>query len=222
MGMPWLWLNEAAETIANRIVQAQPGQFTNAAGALEEARNELLDQANRGALEVHGKWFQIQETPRFSHEDWHLVSTSYWSPGYRSQKAEGGWVATVDIRWDGNTFNYEDDEVDGCGYYALKVRSEDIDRIWPSATVEFATAKEALAHPSSTKNPGGAPRKFRDGLLIEIIRIADLDGLPNNKSELIKRLEAFSSPDWQPDDLPSHSLIYQIATEVYKSIRSKT
>jgi hypothetical protein len=225
MEKPWLWLNEAAETIANRIVQAQPEQFTNAAAALEEARDQLLDQANRGALEVYGKWFQIQETPRFSHEDWDIISTSYWSPGYRSGNEEGDWVATVDIQWDGNMFNYEDDVVDCCGYYKLKVRSEDIDRLRPSSlggNQQSSPKTASAAAAAKPKDPGGAPRKFRDELLFEIIRIANTpDGIPPKKSELMRRLRNFIDPNWDPNHPASESTIRGVVNEVHSSCRQK-
>ncbi len=58
-----------------------------------------------------------------------------------------------------------------------------------------------------------------DDLLIEIVRIANTpDGLPEKKSELQQQLREL---DWERDG-PSESTIYQIVTEVYDRIFSRT
>jgi len=50
----WLWLNEAADLVASRLTKAEPQKFVNSAAALEEAQNELLDQAYRGPSRCKG------------------------------------------------------------------------------------------------------------------------------------------------------------------------
>ena len=81
----WLWLNEAADLIASRLIAAEPQKFVNSAAVLEEARSELLDQAYRGAFEVQGKWFRIEQYQQFSLRDWEIISAEYWDPQYRSR-----------------------------------------------------------------------------------------------------------------------------------------
>jgi hypothetical protein len=89
--------------------------------------------------------------------------------------------------------------------------------MWPAVDREAAESTGSAM--ISAKNTGGAPRKWRDDLFIEIIRIANTpDGLPETKIELQKRLRSL---DWKEDG-PSDSTIYQIVSEVYDRVVSRT
>ena len=172
----WLWLNEAADLIASRLIAAEPQKFVNPATALEEARSELLDQANRGALEVQGKWFQIEQYPELSPRDWEVLSSEYWDVKYRLA-SYGHLNAHMTVDWDENYLGYEDTTTENCGYSKLRVRSEKIDHLWPATPSSKDIYRAQLEKPAldtMVKHPGGAPRKFRDDLFIEIIRVAKL------------------------------------------------
>jgi hypothetical protein len=223
---PWLWLNEAAGLIASRLMEAEPQRFADFAGALEEARNELLEQAYRGTFEVQGKWDKIEEEPRFAFKDWEILNSEFWRPEYISPSNEQ-YIASMKIYWDRNYLDCEDIETELCGYEQLRVRSEDIDRIWPSTTISNnidSTQSDKPSTPIAGHNLGGpgAPRIYRDDLLIEIIRITDThpDGLPEDRSMLKRRLREFSAQHWL--NPPSDTTIHDIVSEVYRKVRSRT
>jgi hypothetical protein len=133
------------------------------------------------------------------------------------------------VDWEINSLTFEDggdpeDFYDPHGYCNLRVRAGEIDQIISPPTQDEAgnidIGKQNRSTSTSTsKNPSGAPRKYRDDLLIEIIRIADLDGLPEDKSDLERQLREWNDPNRQ-DHLPSVSTIYNIVREVYKKLRS--
>jgi hypothetical protein len=96
------------------------------------------------------------------------------------------------VDWGLNRLTFEDkgdpeDFHEPYGYCDLRVRALEIDQIIPSPAPNEAEDTDTETQTRSTgttsgKNPGGAPRKFADGLFIEIIRIANgIDGLPENK-----------------------------------------
>jgi hypothetical protein len=217
---PWLWLNEAADLIAGRLLEAEPQKFVNSAAALADARNELLDQAYRGALEVQGKSYRIEEHPQFMLREWAVLSSEYWNPQYSSANS----VANITMDWDHNYLAYEDVEIELCGHDQLRVRSEDIERLWLMTTNDVdSDQSQKFPPPPTVRHAGGAPRKFRDDLLIEMIRLANTpDGLPEDKSELVRQLKKFTAPHWDPDEFPSDSSIYTLVNLVYGRVFAKT
>ncbi len=264
--LPWLWLNEAAFVVAERIAKEQPQRFGDLASALESARQELLDWAHRGALEIQGKYWSFPDTAEDStyldDKDWETLKASIWEPGRLRHYTSSGPAAvsptspqdgeqllqTVDImdfllaskletasdptavnchisvNWPDNILTIDDpDGSDPYGYRDLRVRALEIDEILPPAEAETATPdapneKSGSSTGAPRTDRGGAPRKFRDDLFIEIIKIANLDGLPDNKSDLMHRLREWNDPD-KENHLPSDSTIYQIVTEVYRRLR---
>lgn len=259
--LPWLWLNEAAVLVSERLGSVSPQNCSDAAHRLDYAREELLGWARRGALEVQGRRWEL---PGYGEEDafpesgpWVEIDASLWNlesitettespistPLLNPSDCENREVVSIDeiclarsesnsgfvlpdmftvVYWDTNSV-----KIDGAmvampyGYRNLRVRRPEIDQIIPSGTgtdkkKEVADNNLANSYP---KNLGGAPRKFRDDLLMEIIRIADLDGLPDNKADLMQRLREYNDPSWKGDP-PSESTIYTIVKDVYMRRRS--
>ncbi len=178
----WFWLSEAALLVAERLVTKEPEKFSGTDAALTAAREQLVDQAYRGALEIQGRFFQINEEPEAPPlGGWTIVDASYWSPEYRVEPQSSYWVCILKMNWAANSFMYELEDRDDEGYGDLRVRGEDIDRLWPP--VDHRGAGSA-ASTVVVKHAGGAPRKWRDDLLIEIVRIANTpDGLPEIVTE---------------------------------------
>src|SRR5260370_17567649 len=80
----WLWLNAAADRIAKHLAETAPDRFSSRRAALREAHNQLLDEAHRGGIELHGKPSDPEEkTPRFSPQDWQKLDAEYWDPRHR-------------------------------------------------------------------------------------------------------------------------------------------
>jgi hypothetical protein len=192
----WLWLHEAANLVASRLAETAPDKASNPKTALNEARRQLLDQAYRGSLEVQGKPGDPETEPPLSLRDWVVVNSSFWDPNHRPATGAISDISLTVI-WENNCFTYEDEGI-YWGYDNLRVQKTDIDRHWPCQTV--AAVNEATRRMSSNatnapqRNPGGAPRKYRDDLLIEIIRIADIAGLPDRRSDLFQQLRNLSLP----------------------------
>jgi hypothetical protein len=132
------------------------------------------------------------------------------------------------VDWEKNVLTIEGTDIyEPYGYSELRVRRVDLEGILPivhSSTegmVVSGTPTELINRPRS-KNSGGAPRKFADDLLIEIIKIANgIDGLPEDKQDLVRQLRACYLPSWG-DDLPSGSTIQRIVDMVYKRIFPRT
>ena len=206
----WLWLNEADLLIAGRLAKRYPERFAQLSAALSSARDQLLDQAYRGAVEIQGKWFAPEEQP--SHDiSWSSVDPAYWNPAYRSKENENAdWVASVTIHWDSNSFVFENIEIDNCGFEELKVRREDLDRLWPSTYT-------ANSRPSA-RNPGGRPLKFDwVEFLIEVISVANTpDGLPDksDKHELASRMLDWCHQVWG-DNAPSQTSVDNLIRRIY-------
>jgi hypothetical protein len=266
--LPWLWLDEAAIIIAERRASEQLQKNTARASALRSAREELLDWAYRGALEVHGKYWTIDGPEKRDFpddENWVGIKASMWDPQRRPKETERAELpalpATMDpdateplsseaailalltspapesssgsepsgtyvvVNWEQNVLTIDGPEMfEPHGYHDLRVRAADIDQILPPANTEIgkvgASGKRGgSAGSPSLRNPGGAPRKFVDDFLIEIIRIANgLDGLPDNKQDLVRQLREYHASSWG-DDFPSDSTIQQIVNRVYKHVR---
>ncbi len=117
------------------------------------------------------------------------------------------------VDWERNSLTFEDrgDPAEFCepyGYCDLRVRALEIDQIIPPQTQDETGDTDAVRQTGSTgtpspRNPGGAPRKFADDLFIEIVRIANgIDGLPENKSDLIRHLREYNDPSWG-ENIPS-------------------
>jgi len=129
----------------------------------------------------------------------------------------------VVINWERNSLEFHHTD-EAHGYFDLRVRTYVIDQIIaPSTHVVTGntdTGKQTTSTPPP-KNPGGAPRKFADDLLIEIIRIANHpDGLPENKGDLVRQLRAYNNHTWG-DEIPSESTIQRIVKMVYERIFQK-
>jgi hypothetical protein len=263
VNLSWLWLNEAALIVAERLANERPQNSDDAAAGLDTARKELLSWAHRGALEIQGKYWSLPEAAEDSSylddKDWISLKSSLWEPERLAHWAQSATAAAsfrpehqndegnlrprevnfelllsepptiqsnpkpyIVVDWDLNSlsFNHADDPY---GYCNLRVRALEIDQIIPPPTQDAAgnsdTGKQNRSTSTPPKHPGGAPRKYRDDLLIEIIRIADLDGLPENKSELERQLREWNDQN-REDDIPSVSTIYNIVREVYKKLRS--
>src|SRR5687767_7681396 len=119
--MPWLWLNESASLVAQRLADEQPSVYASSAAALDIAREQLLDQARRGALVVQGRHFEISEEPDVPPlPGWVTIDASYWLPEYRAEPLPD-WVCIVEMKWEYNCFTYEQEGIDGRGYGDLKV-----------------------------------------------------------------------------------------------------
>jgi hypothetical protein len=270
VNLPWLWLNEAALKVAERLARGRSQTPEDAAAALNDARRELLSWAHRGALEIQGKYWSLPEAAESSiyldDKDWISLKSSLWesarlahyktpaslvpsSPEHRNDKRK--WTLDSElpsfetllfnsqnnpqirqhdivIDWGLNTIIFEDSGDPGdfyqpYGYRDLRVRALEIDQIIPPLTHAVGdgdTGKQnrPISVPPS-KNPGGAPRKFADDLLIEIIKIANRpDGLPDNKQDLVRMLKEYHAPSWGDNDFPSESTIQQIVSRVYKRI----
>ena len=85
-----IWLSEAAECVAGRLMEVDSETFHSHETALEEARKRLEELAYRGAIEIYGKWFEEREIQSFEHE-WEVVPTSYWSRRYKLENASPNW-----------------------------------------------------------------------------------------------------------------------------------
>ena len=128
----------------------------------------------------------------------------------------------VVVNWDQNVLTIDGPEIfEPHGYSELRVRRADIDEILPPAEAETekpasSTKPRGPNDSSLPKDPGGAPRKYADDLLIEIIRIANgIDGLPEHKRDLVQELCKYHASSWG-DDVPSPSTIQRIVDMVYK------
>jgi hypothetical protein len=92
--LPWLWLNEVALIVAERIAKEQPRRFNDTASALYGARQDLLGWAHRGALEVQGKYWSLPEAVEnstyFDDQDWVAIKASLWEPGRLWRYAAAG------------------------------------------------------------------------------------------------------------------------------------
>ena len=269
--LPWLWLNEAALIVAERLASDR-SQDSDFASSLDNARKELLGWAHRGSLEIQGKYWSLPEAavgPGYlDDKDWISLKSSLWEPSRLAhftgpaplpasplpehQRDEGNLASGGDITdfdallsksqngleiklydivvdWDLNTLTFEDRGDDPehvyepYGYCDLRVRAGEIDHIILPQTQDQTRSIDAgkqsgpIATPLS-KNPGGAPRKFADDLFIEIIKVANgIDGLPEDKSDLVRQLRKYNDPSWG-QNIPSESTITRIVTIVYKRV----
>jgi hypothetical protein len=215
----WLWLHEAASLVADRIAAEQAEKFVDARAALSNAREQLLDQAHRGVLDIQGRFSQISEEPEtLPRGDWTTVDASYWSPEYRVEPQSSHWICILKMNWEANCFTYELVDRDDEGYGDLRVRGEDINQLWPPVDRKrTGPVPSAAVLPT---NAGGRPQKWRDDLFIEIIRLVneDPDGLPEDKAELFQHLRGLSLPHWKPDESPSDNTIRGLVNEVYKKL----
>jgi hypothetical protein len=270
--LPWLWLNEAASSVAERLMnEQQPLGDIVPASRLDKAREELLAWAYHGQLVVEGRPWSIpgpEEPDCPDREGWKVINASMWDPCRLRKAIEHRALRTLPstadpdqtaqvlsiaaifeasaapspdtsedsqpsdtyivLNWEQNTLTIDGLEIfEPYGYSDLRVRRADLEEILPPAhssigrTVASGTQTELINSPSP-RNSGGAPRKFADDLLIEIIRIANgIDGLPEHKQDLIRQLREFHLSSWG-DDLPSESTIQRIVDMVYKRIFSKT
>jgi hypothetical protein len=271
VNLSWIWLNEAALIVAERLASDRQPYSDDAAAALDNARKELLSWARRGSLEIQGKYWSLPEAagdPSYlDDKDWISLKSSLWKPSRLAHFAapasrasspvpehqlDGGdstpgkgvtdfetllsnsqnnpLIKSYDIvvDWDLNSLTFEDngdpeDFHEPYGYCDLRVRALEIDQIIPPPAQYEAGNSDTGNQVQSTsppppKNRGGAPRKFVDDLLIEIIRIANHpDGLPDNKEDLVRLLREYNCPSWG-ENIPSESTRLRIATMVYERI----
>ena len=130
--LPWVWLNEAALLIADRRAGTQ--SYTDSDARLIDARNQLLDRAYRGVLEIQGSSFSVEEERHEEPPDGppHEINWRPLNPSLFSEEAYNGSAAKIAIDWNHNLFTYESFEADPpCGYDHLRVRNSDIDLLWP-------------------------------------------------------------------------------------------
>jgi hypothetical protein len=216
----WLWLDQAAGLIADRLAEAKPDQFPSPASALDEARNQLLDQAFIGTLQIEGEPDDPDKREhRPSADNWVAVHSSFWDPTYRP--ATGFSIICLQLVWQNNCFSYEEEGI--CfGYVRLRVQAAAIDRIWPhqaaadSDNIRQPTAPISSSKSSTQRDPGGAPRKYRDDLFIEIIRWADNSPhqVQEKKAELFQHLRNLHLTHWGPNESPSDSTIREVLNKV--------
>jgi hypothetical protein len=77
----WLWLDQAAKHVAQRLAETESGHLSKPGYALNHARKRLLDEAYRGSIEIHGKIGDpLEQEPRFKLREWELVNSKYWNP----------------------------------------------------------------------------------------------------------------------------------------------
>ena len=93
------------------------------------------------------------------------------------------------------------------------------DTIGPELAKEGAVADPSPAHKEiEAKNQGGRPAKYDwDGCYAEIVRIADIDGLPSVQNNLIEQLR-----NWfiaEIDDHPADSEIKKRVSAIYKRLK---
>jgi hypothetical protein len=104
----------------------------------------------------------------------------------------------------------------------LRFLRSEFDELWPEPKGD--SAERDPPHPSSMrnegKNPGGRPRKWDwDGALIEMIRVAELDGLlqgPGTQARIAKLLS-----DWfvmTAGDHPPESQIREYASRIARAV----
>jgi hypothetical protein len=83
----WLRLNKAVEIVARRLAQAEPDRLSDRDVVIAAAREEILEQAALGALDIHGMpgdpEAQIQ-----SQSDWEIIHASYWEKGHRLDQTD--------------------------------------------------------------------------------------------------------------------------------------
>jgi hypothetical protein len=213
----WLKLNDAAQMIASRLPKLEPNKPSNPKTVLNESRRQLLDQAHFGSLEVQGKRCNPELEELLPLGDWEVVNASFWDSDHRP--GTGGLSdINLSIIWENNCFSYEDDQSVCWGFDTLRVREADIDRLWPPT--QTVAARQAQAADVGKRDPGGAPRRFRDDLLIEIIRIADLDALPESRAEMRQQLRGLSLPlpHWDEGG-PSDSTVHDVVKLVYDRLQ---
>jgi len=216
----WLKLNNAVELIARRLAEAEPSKFTTET-ALAEARSQLLTQAFIGSLQIEGVPGNPEEQKPGdpSQDNWVAVYSSFWDPTYRP--VTGSSIIGLQLIWQNNCFSYEKEGI--CfGYSRLRVQAADIGRIWPHEAVtdseKAASPTTLLSNAKTTiqRDPGGAPRKYRDDLFIEIIRWTDENAhqIREKKAELFKHLRDLHLSHWGPNESPSDSTIREILNKI--------
>ncbi len=76
---------------------------------------------------------------------------------------------------------------------------------------------EATEPPAPSGSQGGRPPEYDwDAFIIEIIRIADLDALPDKQSELIERMLQWCEDTW--GEQPSLSVAKERISKIYKGL----
>jgi len=226
----WLWLDQAARRIAQRLAETSPDRFSKPRSALAHARKQLLDEAFCGSIEVQGKIGDpLQQEPQFSLREWEVVNSEYWNANHRIRRRgrHRNSDLTVDIIWANNVFSYENEEGFIGGFDSLRVTASDVDRIWPEQiSAGQITAAQPTSPPSRTtkapRNSGGRPSIYKDDIIKEIIRIANTpDGLPENIDELIQRVKKLNLPHW-PAGGPSPNVIPEVVKSYYDTSPPKT
>src|SRR3954447_5354974 len=76
----WLWLKRAVEVVAQRLAQAEPNRLSDPEIEIAAAREEILEQAALGALDIHGISGDPDDLPQ---SDWTIIHPSYWDEGHR-------------------------------------------------------------------------------------------------------------------------------------------
>jgi hypothetical protein len=127
----WLWIDEAARRIAQRLGETG-SHCSEPQYALDQAREQLLDEAFRGSIEVEGKAVGLPEQepqfePQFEPREWEVVNSEYWDPNHRRRRQDSDLF--VEISWRDNAFWY--DVGIPVGFESLRVKAVDVDRIWP-------------------------------------------------------------------------------------------
>jgi hypothetical protein len=127
----------------------------------------------------------------------------------------------VSIDWEVNAIIIEIEGVVTRGFHSLRTKAHQIDRLWPTALMTDDRQQVSLSNGSNLKNKGGRPRKYRDDLLIEIIRVVNMcpDGLPE-RPKLFAHLTEFGFQRWGPDGC-SKSTIDDVLRSVYDGIAQK-
>jgi len=233
----WLWMNKAVEVVARRLAQAEPNRLSDPGVALAAAREEILEQAALGALAVEGMSSNL-DAEISSEGNWKIIHASYWDECHRLNPTKDGlnnladnalpeklctesstaassprtvYDPVVYIDWEINAITFEIECMLAGGFHSLKVRSEDIDRIWPppAVTGDDRGGQTSSISPNvatAPKNKGGRPPKYRI-LLLELIRIANTpDGLPLTPDKLLDRprlkrqLQEFGVSYYGPDE----------------------
>jgi hypothetical protein len=221
----WLWLSQAVDRIASRLIEAEPERLSSHSKALKVARDLLLEEAYRGDIQVRGKHADPQVDGRVFQREWTIVNTEFWHPIYRRQRAKS--PIKVRLTWERNLFQYEEEGIEWI-YDSLQAAADDIDRIWPPQLTIGGEKNRSSEFPpqsimSPSKDKGGRPSKYQPDLWLEIVRIADLDSLPLTSDGLLdrptlkRRLMEFSRSRWGSGNEPSKTTIDDLLKLLYEA-----
>jgi hypothetical protein len=173
--LPWLWLNEAALLIATRVPRARAEKCGDAPGASDIAREQLLDAAYRGVIVIEGKSDYIEEHPPvFRTTNWIPIDASVWST--HDHFTDDNPHGRITVRWEHDAIEVDDGgENFDYGFINLRVRAEDVDRIWPPAAIVqtelsdqlyetewLRLMREAIAHFEITEDNQPMADQLRD------------------------------------------------------------